>query len=153
MIRGALPYLLFHLLYLPTPRLRQRYDYLIARKDPDSGAMQWRGSLAKIVPAELKVFQVILLASTNIPRSTLLDSDHFSIAETDISTLRRTPVLEAESAVGMELKYSLTAGTSISQEILQKPKVVKRGDLVQLVAETESILIRQQGEALQDRDY
>lgn len=105
------------------------------------------------MPAELKVFQVILLASTNIPRSTLLDSDHFGIAETDISTLRRTPVLEAESAVGMELKYSLTAGTSISQEILQKPKVVKRGDLVQLVAETASILIRQQGEALQDRDH
>ena len=80
----------------------------------------------------------------------LLDLGHFSILETDIASLRRTPITDPESAIGMELKYSLTAGAAISQEILQKPKVVKRGDLVHLVAETESLVTGKQGEALQD---
>lgn len=106
----------------------------------------WR----KFVPADVMVFQPIVVASHNLARGTILDSSHFAVAETDIGTLRRTPILNPELAIGKELKYSLTAGAAISQEILQSPKVVKRGDLVQLIAETESVLIRQQGEALQD---
>ena len=111
-----------------------------------AGTAPWK----KFVPAEVKAFQPILVANGNIPRGTLLDLSHFSILDTDIASLRRTPISDPETAIGMELKYSLTAGAAISQEILQKPKVVKRGDLVQLVAETDSLLIRQQGEALQD---
>ncbi len=111
-----------------------------------NGVAPWR----KFVPAEVKVYQAILVASSNLPRGTLIDTHHFSVMETDVATLRRTPILNPESALDMELKYSLTAGTAISQEILQRPKVIKRGDLVQLIAETEALLIRQQGEALQD---
>jgi flagella basal body P-ring formation protein FlgA len=68
----------------------------------------------------------------------------------DISQLRRTPLFAGEDAIGKELKYSLTAGSPLSLESLQLPKVVQRGDMVQLVAETESLQVRQQAEALED---
>lgn len=104
----------------------------------------------KYVPAEIKVFEAVLVANHNMNRGTLLDASHFSVQEMDISQLRRTPLFDGEEAIGKELKYSLTAGSPLSLEALQLPKVVQRGDMVQLVAETETLQVRQQAEALED---
>lgn len=92
----------------------------------------------------------MLVASRNLNRGTLLDDSHCSLQEMDISQLRRTPLFTGEDAIGKELKYSLTAGSPLSLESLQLPKVVQRGDMLQLVAETESLQVRQQAEALED---
>lgn len=104
----------------------------------------------KYIPAEIRVYEAVLVASRNLNRGTLLDDSHFSLQEMDISQLRRTPLFAGEDAIGKELKYSLTAGSPLSLESLQLPKVVQRGDMVQLVAETESLQVRQQAEALED---
>ena len=104
----------------------------------------------KYIPAEIRVFEAVLVANHNLNRGTLLDNSHFSLHEMDISQLRRTPLFSDEDASGKELKYSLTAGSPLSLEALQLPKVVQRGDLVQLVAETQSLQVRQQAEALED---
>lgn len=92
----------------------------------------------------------MLVASRNLNRGTLLDDSHCSLQEMDISQLRRTPLFAGEDAIGKALKYSLTAGSPLSLESLQLPKVVQRGDMLQLVAETESLQVRQQAEALED---
>jgi flagella basal body P-ring formation protein FlgA len=70
--------------------------------------------------------------------------------ETNIATLRRTPVADQDLVIGMELKYPLTTGSAFSLDSLTRPLLVQRGDLVQLVAESKNLRIRQQGEALQD---
>lgn len=111
-----------------------------------SGDRAW----TKYIPAEIKIYESVLVANHNLNRGTLLDDSHFSLQEMDIGQLRRTPLFLAEDAIGKELKYSLTAGSPLSLESLQLPKVVQRGDMVQLVAETESLQVRQQAEALED---
>lgn len=104
----------------------------------------------KYIPAEIKIYEYVLVANHNLNRGTLLDDSHFSLQEMDISQLRRTPLFQAGDAIGKELKYSLTTGSPLSLESLQLPKVVQRGDMVQLLAETESLQVRQQAEALED---
>ena len=110
------------------------------------GSAPW----AKFVPAEVNLYSEVLVASENSPRGTILESHHFQIREIDISRLRRSPLLEADHAIGMELKRSLTSGSPLTVEAMQRPKVIRRGDAVQLVVETRTLRVRQQGEALQD---
>lgn len=104
----------------------------------------------KYVPAEVKVFEPVLVASHTLSRGILLEESHLSIQELDISQLRRTPLFDSQQAIGKELKHSLTAGSPVALESLRLPKVVQRGDMVLLVAETESLQVRQQAEALED---
>lgn len=104
----------------------------------------------KYVAAEVNLFGDVLVATENIRRGTAIEERHMRLLETNIATLRRTPVTDKNLVIGMELKYPLTSGAAFSLEGLSKPLLIQRGDLVQLVAESKNLRIRQQGEALQD---
>ncbi len=104
----------------------------------------------KYVPVEIKIFESVLVASHTLSRGVLLEESHLRLQELDISQLRRTPLFESQQAIGKELKHSLTVGSPVALESLRLPKVVQRGDMVQLVAETENLQVRQQAEALED---
>ncbi len=104
----------------------------------------------RFVSAEVRLYQNLLVASENLSRGTILESQHIDYRELNLASVRRTPVRDSGQAVGMELKYPLTAGRAIVQEALASPKVIRRGDQVQLIAETDSLFVRQQGQALED---
>lgn len=110
------------------------------------GTQPW----TKYVPAEVHLYGEVLVATENIRRGTLIEARHLRLRETDLAALRRAPVVNPDRVIGMELKYPLTTGGAFSLEGLAKPVVVQRGDLVQLVAESKNLRIKQQGEALQD---
>ena len=120
------------------------------------GRLQVKASCAgdrpwtKYVAAEVNLFGEVLVATENIRRGTKIEERHMRLLETNIATLRRTPVTDKSLVIGMEQKYSLTSGAPFSLEGLSKPLLIERGDLVQLVAESQNLRIRQQGEALQD---
>ncbi|MFK7862697.1 MAG: flagellar basal body P-ring formation chaperone FlgA [Pseudohongiellaceae bacterium] len=110
------------------------------------GSQPW----TKYVGAEVSLFASVLVATENIRRGTLIEARHLRFMETNLALLRRTPVDDKDLVIGMELKYPLTSGSPFSLEGLSRPVLVERGDLVQLLAETNNLRIRQQGEALQD---
>lgn len=111
-----------------------------------SGERPW----SKYVPAEVHVFTPVLVANRNLPRGSLLTASDMDLVEMDLATVRRTSVSDPFQIEGMELRQSLSAGNPVVMEALLRPTVVKRGDLVQILAQNGSISIRQQGEALQD---
>ena len=51
---------------------------------------------------------------------------------------------------GEELKYSLTADRPLHQDRVQLPQVFVRRDLVQRIAQTDALQLRQPGKALAD---
>lgn len=143
------------------PRLRlpdcsQQLDFSLNGNQRIRGKVQVRvqcnGSVpwSKFVGADIKVFQAVLVAASNLPRGTKLEQEHLILVETDIASLRRPPLTNISDVLGTELKYSLTADRPLHQDMVQLPKVVRRGDLVQLIAQTEALQVRQQAEALED---
>jgi flagella basal body P-ring formation protein FlgA len=114
--------------------------------------VQCRGDVpwSKFVSAEVQVFELILVASENLGRGTILEDFDFRFDERDISSLRKTPVTRPADAIGKELKYSLTTGAPLALEGMKRPKVIRRGDQVLMVAESGVLQINQQGEAMQD---
>jgi len=105
---------------------------------------------SKYVPAEVHVIAQVLVANRNLRRGSVLSASDLDLVEMDLAVVRRTAVSNVAEVVGMELKQAISTGSPVVMESLAMPVVIKRGDLVQILAETGSITIRQQGEALQD---
>ena len=105
---------------------------------------------SKYVPAQIHVFERVIVSSQNLVRGHILELSDLDYEEVDLATIRRTPVFDYSQAIGKELRNSLSTGIPLNLESLRSPKVIKRGDQVQILAETATVVIRQQGEALQD---
>lgn len=110
------------------------------------GSKAW----SKYIPAEVNVYGFVAVAAGSLNRGTVIESHQIELDEVNLATLRRSPVFDGQALIGMELKYPLTSGGAFSMDAVRPPVVVERGDIVQVVAETRNLSIRQQGEALQN---
>ena len=104
----------------------------------------------KYVPAHVRIYSQVLVSTDNLARGTVITESVIDTAEIELSTMRRTPITSLSEVVGQELKYPLTAGAPYFVEGVVAPTVVRRGDQVQLIAQSDRLQIRQIGEALQD---
>ncbi len=111
---------------------------------------QGSNSWSKYIPAEVNVYGQVAVASASINRGVVIETHHIELDEVNLASLRRDPVFDEQMLIGMEMKYPLTSGGAFSMEAVRQPMVIERGDIVQLVAETQNLSIRQQGEALQN---
>jgi len=103
----------------------------------------------KYVPVSIKVYEKVLVTTRPIARGEILTADDLAMVDADVSLLRYSYLQEAELAIGMETKRSLSTNTTIVQEALVAPTLVKRGDAVVLSAKAGTVEIRQQGVAMQ----
>tara|TARA_R100001377_G_scaffold69308_1_gene44646 strand:- start:1377 stop:2138 length:762 start_codon:yes stop_codon:yes gene_type:complete len=109
------------------------------------GAAPW----TKYVPVSIRVFEKVLVTTRPIARGETLTAADLALVDTDVSLLRYSYLQAPEHAVGMETKRSLSTNTTIVQEALVAPTLVKRGDAVVLSAKAGTVEIRQQGVAMQ----
>ncbi len=62
---------------------------------------------------------------------------------------RQDPITDLKDAIGMIARFDISPGTLLTRSMLDKPKEVERGDLVQVVVETSRTHIESQGVAEQ----
>lgn len=109
------------------------------------GAAPW----TKYVPVSIKVYEKVLVTTRPIARGEILTEADLAMIDTDVSLLRYSYLQSPQFAIGMETKRSLSTNTTIVQEALVAPTLVKRGDAVVLSAKAGTVEIRQQGVAMQ----
>jgi flagella basal body P-ring formation protein FlgA len=104
---------------------------------------------SRYVAASVRLYQDIAVASRALPRGSIIGPGDVILKEQDISTLRGQVIKDPGVAVGQSVRRSVTADTALSLDLLEAPVLVKRGDMVVLIAERGSIAIRETGTALQ----
>ena len=109
------------------------------------GSAPW----TKYLPVQVRVYEKVLMTTRPLASGEIISESDFSFQETDVSMLRYSYIQDPALALGMEVKRSLSANTTLVQESLESPTLVKRGDTVVLTAKAGSVEIRQQGVALQ----
>lgn len=109
------------------------------------GAAPW----TKYVPVSIKVYEKVLVTTRPIARGEILSESDLAMVDAEVSLLRYSYLQSPELAIGMETKRSLSTNTTIVQEALVAPTLVKRGDAVVLSAKAGTVEIRQQGVAMQ----
>ncbi len=95
---------------------------------------------------DIHFWGTVISAAHSISKRTLLDEDNLVTEFRDISMLGDNIIADVDEAIGKELKKSLRAGAVLYSHFLKNPPLVKRGDLVTILATTNSLRITVPGE-------
>jgi len=96
---------------------------------------------------DLALFGEVLCTTATLPRHTLITASHLQRVRRNLTMLGPDLVSEESAAIGKELKTTLQAGAILYGNLIKAPEVVKRNDIVSILAASESLLITVPGRA------
>ncbi|GEM_PF-131173 len=102
------------------------------------------------VPVRLTRQADVLVLSSNVSAGTVLDASHLSLQTRDIGQLAYGYLVDPKQVIGNHVRRPLQAGWALSNQDIEAPNVVRRGDTVTLVARVGSVEVRAEGQALSD---
>ncbi len=96
---------------------------------------------------DLRLYDNVVCVSRDVARNTVLSLNDLQIESRDISGWRQNFLIDPEEAVGKQLKTPLKDGTVLLDRFLMAPVLVKRGDQVVILAQSDRFRITALGEA------
>jgi len=102
------------------------------------------------VSARIDVFGPVLIARQPLARGTAVQDNDLELVERNLANLPYGYYTDSQPIAGMLAKRTIAAATVITPQMLQAPKLVKRGQRVTVIAESGVLSIRSVGKALGD---
>lgn len=102
------------------------------------------------VPVHVGVHGDVLVLAHPLPRGTLLEESQLRVERHDVGRLPGGYLADIGAARHMVLRRALPAGTVLTPQMVEPPRLVQRGQRVILMAESAAISVRVAGEALAD---
>lgn len=100
--------------------------------------------------ASIEAYTMVVTAKINLNRNAIIQAQDLELQKQDVSQAHSGYYVDKDHVAGKTLKRSLHAGELIEPRMLTKTKLVKRGQIVTLVAETNGITVRMSGKAMND---
>lgn len=126
--------------HLPSSNLRGRVSLKVSCQDP---AASW----SIFLPAQISLSAEVATIRQPMSRGAVLQASDIALQHRDVTNVRNG-WLRAEQAIGMALKRPLPAGSLLSDNVLEAPVLVKRGDSVVVRSNRGGITIEAAGVAL-----
>jgi len=101
------------------------------------------------VPVTVAVYQDVIVITKPLPRGTILEQENMRVMKYDMSQLPAGYVEDQQDAVGMELTRRLASDTPLTTNLIRKPKIIKRGQQVSIIARSGGMEVRMMGKALE----
>lgn len=92
----------------------------------------------------------VVVLKRPLPRHAILGPKDLALEKRPASRLPRDVITEMDEALGKRLRLSLRAGQILRAYALEDPPVIKRGNLVRIVARGKAFTVSALGEARQD---
>ena len=92
----------------------------------------------------------VLIARQPLIRGSAVQHSDLKLVEHNLANLPYGYYTDSQPIAGMLAKRTIAAATVITPQMLQAPKLVKRGQRVTLIAESGALSIRSAGKALAD---
>lgn len=102
------------------------------------------------VPVHVEVRGEVVVLAHAQPRGTVLAASQLRLESHDVGGLSAGYLIDLDEARDMVLRRALQAGAVLTPQMVEPPRLVRRGQRVQLLAENESVAVRVEGEALAD---
>ena len=102
------------------------------------------------VPVFVQVFQPVAMTTRPLARGDIITATDIKMVERDLSALKTGYIIDSKRPVGMVLKRRIGTDSIITPQLLEAPRLVRRGEQVAIIAESEGIEIRAVGKALAD---
>jgi flagella basal body P-ring formation protein FlgA len=102
------------------------------------------------VSARVDVFGPVLIARQPLARGTAVQDSDLELVERNLADLPHGYYSDSQPIAGMLAKRTIAGASVITAQMLQAPKLVKRGQRVTVIAESGALSIRSAGKALGD---
>lgn len=102
------------------------------------------------VTAEIDRRVPVFFSSRPIDRNQIISENDVYIEERRISELPQRVIWELEDVVGKRAKRNIPANTILKKNLLEHPSLIKKGDLVTILAESKTLKITTKGEAREE---
>lgn len=102
------------------------------------------------LPVNVSVFKSVVKTTTNLARGTIITTDDIVLQETNIMNLASEYYELPIDVIGMTVKRPIQSGKILTKNLIAKPTIIKRGDIVDIVVQTKGILIKTKGMATEN---
>jgi len=102
------------------------------------------------VPVHVNRFDNVVVAKQSLPRGTVIGYADIEITKKDLSQLNYGHFKVSSDVIGMQLKRPIQRGTPLSPNNLKPRQMVRRGDIITILAEVQGLTVRVKGNALAD---
>jgi flagella basal body P-ring formation protein FlgA len=102
------------------------------------------------ITTKFYIYGDVVYASNTLPRSTVIQRQDIEVKQEAINNHHYASFSDINDVIGMIAKRSIRHGSVIQANLLQAPKLIKRGDDVVIMASTQGIMIKMRGTAMQD---
>lgn len=91
--------------------------------------------------AQISVMTEVVVAKKSLRRYGRIDEEDIELKEKDLSRIRSNVITDPEEVLGKRAKRSIAAGTILRPGHIEYPPMVKRGDVVLVVAKSAGLRI------------
>ena len=102
------------------------------------------------VTGKVSVLADVLVARESLARGSSVNEDSVELVERDISSLSRGYLNEPSQLEDKVLRRAVSPGMVLTPNMLESPRIIRRGDRVSLEASQGALAVRMQGEAVMD---
>jgi flagella basal body P-ring formation protein FlgA len=102
------------------------------------------------VPATIHRYADVIVAAHPLDRGARINEVDLNSVRRELSKLHTGYFTQRSEVIGKVLKRSISAGEILSPRRVKAPLVVRRGELVTIIAITGTLQVRGKGKALQD---
>ena len=101
-------------------------------------------------PVQIKAFGPAVVSKRALMRGSIIVAKDLAVSTRELSDALNGYYTAIEDVAGMELRFNLAGGSIIGPRSLKPQFLVKRGDIITILAETNGLQIRVKGTALMD---
>jgi flagella basal body P-ring formation protein FlgA len=102
------------------------------------------------VPVTVKLFKPVVVATKALSARHILTKSDVTVKQVDVGALRQGYLSDIALVVGQQLKRPLAVGMVINQNTVKPEKIVRRGEMITLIAVAGSMQVKMNGTALSD---
>lgn len=129
------------------PGSRQLGNTTVGVRCPDLGG--WSIYIA----ARIDTFGPVLVCRQPLARGSIVRASDLHMVERNLANLPYGYYTDTEAVAGMVVKRSISGSDVLTPQMLQAPKLIRRGQRVVVIAETGVLKIRSTGKALSDGKF
>ncbi|MFZ0243746.1 MAG: flagellar basal body P-ring formation chaperone FlgA [Desulfobacterales bacterium] len=100
--------------------------------------------------ARIEALAPVVVAARPIGRLKPIDSDDLKLEKMNLAELPDSVMTDADEIIGMRARRNIDAGDILRPDLIEMPPLVKRGDMVMIVAESRGIKVTATGEVKGD---
>ncbi|MCP4723558.1 MAG: flagellar basal body P-ring formation protein FlgA [bacterium] len=99
---------------------------------------------------QVRTFEKYVVAGRSINKGTIITEEDLKVIEDESTDYNNDLLTSIEELIGKEAKFTLRAGLPVKMSDVDLPKIIKRGDRVDIVVARGGITVKSQGVAQRD---